>query len=258
VLGITPRFVANIITSRQPLVVASIDRYSPYYGVEQTPEGFHLVPKTLGEGLASRARFLPKLKDRYQTMIAALVNRTVNDTLPYDAYPDSFFPQPPNAQTARQTLREWGVWTSLGRWSAIYISPYKYHHLRPRPEKVIDNWIQDPTSFWAMVHARDLDDDAALIQRQFGRLLALADQWQMRVYVVNLPEHPLNQAGYRPGAYERYLELVRTSLKDTPFLDLRDMIPADGFYDAGHVTLPNALRVTDRIIAFMKTHNEPL
>src|SRR5690606_6616258 len=63
VLGITPRFVANIHHGQSALEI-TFDRYSPYYSIEYNEEGGYLVEKSWWEGLVSRARFLPKQRGR--------------------------------------------------------------------------------------------------------------------------------------------------------------------------------------------------
>jgi len=93
-----------------------------------------------------------------------------------------------------------------------------------------------------------------MIRQQFARLLAFTRGHDVRLYVVNLPEIGWNRDGYRPGRYERYEALVRESLEDTPFLDLRTMLGPDEFYDAGHATLPGALRVSRRVVDFVRDH----
>jgi len=258
VVGITPRFVSNIISWDEPPLYGAINRYSPYYAVEHTPEGSRLVAKPWWEGLAGRVRFLSKQRQRYLTAMFTVLNRIMGDTLPYPVYEEAYFTKIRRSGTpgpmVLRSIRVFKLRPSLGRWSAIYISPYKYHHGAPRSLQSITGWIQHPESFWYAVHAWEPAEDAALIHRQFERLKTLAEQWNTRLYVVNLPEHPVNRAGYRPGRYEQYLELVQASLGDTPFLNLRDLFQEEGFYDAGHLTLPASVQMTDRVSAFIQTH----
>jgi hypothetical protein len=74
VLGITARFVGNIPKNISPLAPA-INRYSPFYSVEQTSHGSHLIPKNKWKGLVSRARFLLKQQPRYLAAISTLLSR---------------------------------------------------------------------------------------------------------------------------------------------------------------------------------------
>jgi hypothetical protein len=226
VLGVTPRFVANIPRGRSPLVGA-IDRYSPHFRVQNRPDGLLLADKGLLDSLQAMTQFLLfKQPNRYLSAVASVVRRA----LPEDRR---------------------SAW--VARWLQIYGSPYKFHRLPRVPEEGVRAWMSRPTSFWYAVHQWEPDADAFVIRRQFARLLAFTREHSVRLYVVNLPESVWNREGYRPGCYERYEALVRESLGDTPFLDLRTMLGPDEFYDAGHATLPGALRVSRRVIDFVRT-----
>ena len=72
--------------------------------------------------------------------------------------------------------------------------------------------------------------------------------------VVNLPEHPWNREGYRPEYYQNYLEVVQGALGDTPFLNLREFLELDEFYDVGHPTLAGAVHLSDRVVEFVEKH----
>jgi len=227
VLGVTPRFVANIPRGRSPLV-AAIDKYSPQFRVQNGPDGPHLADKGLLDSVQARTRFLLfKQPSRYLSAVASVGRRA----LPED----------------RRS-------TWIARWLQIYGSPYKFHLLPRMSPEGIRAWMSRPTSLWYAAHQWEPDADAPVIRRQFARLLAFTRGHDVRLYVVNLPEIVWNRDGYRPGRYERYEALVRESLEDTPFLDLRTMLGPDEFYDAGHATLPGALRVSRRVVDFVRDH----
>jgi len=227
VMGVTPRFVANIPRGQSPLI-AAIDRYSPHFRVELGPDGPRLVPKRLSESLAARGRFLFfKQPSRYPAAAASVI---------------------------RGNLSKDGQPSWLIGWLQSYGSPYRYHLLAPIPREAIQAWINQPTSFWFAVHRWEPDTDAKVIHQEFDRLFAFTRRHGTRLHVVNLPESVWNRESYAPGRYERYEALVRESLKDTPFLDLRMMLGPDEFYDAGHATLPGALRVSRRVIDFVRDH----
>ncbi len=224
VLGITPRFVANIPRGQSPLV-AAIDRYSPYCRVEPTEHGTQLTPKLESESLLGLFRLLGKQQPRYRAAFAMLGDRL---------------------------LVAAGLQSGFNRLLQTYQSPYKYHHLLPWPAQAIKGWLRDPDSFWFKTHRWDPASDRALIRRQFQRLLRVMERHGTRLYVVNIPEHPLNREAYSAGRYETYLRIVRESLGDTPFLDLRELLGPGEFYDAGHPTLPGAVRVTERVLEFIR------
>ena len=254
VVGITPRFVSNIISeNKQRLFVSTVGRYSPYYRIESTPEGLRLVDKTYLQSWAGRLRFLTKAPERYATAVLAVLNRLMDDPVPYPDYEQEYFARVPPPRTLLESVRLLGPRAGLGRWSAVQISPYRYHQQLPRPLEVVERQVENRKGFWQRVYAWEPADDAALIHSQFDRLARIAHEWNMRVYIVNLPEHPFSRARYRTGRYEQYLKLVETSLCNTPFLNLRDMFSAEDFYDTGHLTMAAGVRMTDRVIAFMQT-----
>jgi hypothetical protein len=193
--------------------------------VEETPFGPRLVPKGFWAGLASRVRFVGKQPPRYLAAVSTLVRRLLNGESAYD------------------------------RWLRRQSSPYKYQDLEKWPRSAIREWLNNPNSFWFKVHAWNPEEDAASIQRQFARLLELTERREIRLYIVNLPEIVWNRERYRPGYYERYLALVQASIGRTPFLNLRDILEPEEFYDIGHATLPGAIRVTDRVVEFIKNQD---
>jgi hypothetical protein len=227
VLGVTPRFVANIPRDQSPLV-AAIDRYSPHFQVELGPDGPRLVPKRLLDSLQARSRFLLFKQSRRYLSAAASV---IRGNLPKDGPPS---------------------W--LSGWLQEYGSPYKFHLLPRVPPAEIQAYINRPTSFWFAVHRWEPDTDATAIRQEFDRLLAFTGRHGIGLYVVNLPESVWSREAYQPGRYERYEGLLRKSLGHTPFLDLRTMLGPDEFHDAGHATLPGALRVSRRVIDFVRDH----
>ena len=254
VMGITPRFVGSILSDGRKPLAASITRYSPYFTVDTTSAVPRLVEKPFLDGLRSRIRFIGKQRERFRAAIAGVVNAVVDDGTPYERYLDDF----PAIQAGIPSfVRSEGLQTSMSRLTRLYVSPYRYHHLEPWPVSRIQRWSSETDSFWYLTHHWNPTSDSALVQARFDRLNAYLERCGTRLYVVNLPEHPLIQRGYLPGYYEAYLGLVRSAVPDSTFLDLRTMMRAEDFYDAGHLTLESALRVSERTIAFLKNH-EPV
>jgi hypothetical protein len=244
VVGITPRFVANITHGVSPLAQA-INRYSPRFRVEPANDGPRLHEKTRPEGLLSRLRFLSKQQGRYHAAVCATVLRQLERVTnlppspwlaPLDQAPDRV-----DIQTVDGLLR-------------LCRAPYKYHHLRPMTRAVISGWMSDTNSIWYKVHQWEPERDAFNVSTRLTRLRETCHRLGIDLYVVNLPEHPMNRVRYQPGRYEAYLNLVRGSLGDTPFLDLRELLSAEEFYDAGHATLRGAIVVTDRTIEFLRAY----
>ncbi len=264
VLGISPRFVANIPYQYSPLVDA-INRYSPFYCVGKTSSGSYLIPKNRWESLVSRMRFQQKQQPRYLAAFSALLFRFLDDGLPYESFIQEFpkirafrsalsMRSLNNLSSAIDYVQDIGVGTSVGRWLRIKTSPYKYHHLVPwHPENMV-KWLHHPESFWVKVYAWDPQKSESTVRLQFAQLLTFTSKHGIQLYVVNLPENALSRALYDPINYQNYHNLVLDSLDNVPFLDLREMLSEQDFYDVVHANLSGALRVTDKVVQFIKNH----
>lgn len=263
VLGISPRFVANIPQQGSPLVGA-IRKYSPLYSVEQTKKGSRLINKTKLEGFVSRARFLLKQQSRYRSALCACTHHFLKEDIAYEKFYEDF-PQMrailgilkfriSDVSVASEFIRQVGLKSALGRWLRVYISPYKYHYLPPMRPEIIMEWLSDPDSFWVDVHAWDPQINESTVRFQFARLLEFTNEHKIQLYVVNLPENVLSRSLYDPINYQNYYNLVLGSLGNVPFLDLREMLSEKDFYDVMHANLSSALRVTDRVVQFVKNH----
>jgi hypothetical protein len=57
---------------------------------------------------------------------------------------------------------------------------------------------------------------------------------------------------YERGRYQEYLALTREALGDTPFLNLRELLTPEEFYDLAHPTFEGAQRETDLVVKFVK------
>ena len=244
VIGVTPRFVANI-PRRERIFARSLTRYSPRYKVDYSPYHSTLVEKRVWEGALARGRFLLKQPGRYRAALCTVFLRTL-----LRSRPEAF-----TAVAARSgeptTARFMGRRPSLARVERCR-SPYHYRGGSPESAESIERGIRHPDSFWYEAHHWNPEAELSEIRAQFERLRRLAAELDVEVFAVNLPEHPLNRAGYDPAAYASYLELVRESFEPTHFLELRELIAAGDFYDAGHVTVNGAHIVTDTTIAFLR------
>ncbi|MGH7822953.1 MAG: hypothetical protein ACREQ9_24615 [Candidatus Binatia bacterium] len=261
VVGIDPRFIADMPASGSPLATA-IDRYSPHYRVVATSEGERLERKTWLEGWIGRARFLTKQQMRYRSALCAAAMRLLPPDVPYEDFlPDfpamrSFIQvlwfQPAAIPAAVDFARDVGWGAAAGRWLRLYTYPYKYHYLPPMPRKGMEGWMSARSSFWVQVHRWNPREHEAEVRSGISRLLAFAERHRIRLYVVNLPENPRSLRRYDPENYRTYLSLVRDAFGDTPFLDLHDMFEDEDFYDVVHATLGPAIRLSDRVIAFVR------
>jgi hypothetical protein len=251
VVGISPRFVANLPEER-PLM-PSIDLYSPYFGVEETPIGPRLKPKTSWERWTSSLRFLMfKQQRRYLAAIAALARDYLgeNQGAHLGGERDRSLIQAPLLLVNRLTHK------ALGNYLRRAASPYKYHHLQPMRIEGLKRWLRDPNSWWHRVHSWDPDANETMIADQFRRLREFAENEGITLYVINLPENIESRELYHGQNYQRYLDLVQRNLGSTPFLDIHAMLGPGEFYDVVHATLPGAKRVTKTVIEFIKEHRD--
>lgn len=243
VLGITPRFIGNIPRRPAP-VVESITRYSPHWNAVDSPTGPVLERKTALEGLVARFSFQFKQQARYKSAICTAALHMMNG---------GRMPELPEGGARSGDGRLAHLGDEL-EWRLYFCrAPYRYHGLRVKgtPEGA-RSWLTSPRSFWPRVHAWDPYSERAMIEAQLGRIVQFTRDHDIALYVVNLPEHPENQAQYRPGHHDRYMEIVRAVIGDTPFLDLRDMLGPDDYLDHAHADLAAARRVTARTIEFIR------
>jgi hypothetical protein len=252
VLGISTRFIADIPVER-PFEIG-LDRYSPHYRVEGAgTAGPRLVEKSPLEGLVGRFRFLiHKQAPRYQVAVSALARPLIPSALS-EASSARDAPGQPLGSRIRQLVFGRDVSeTGLDGLIADLISPYKYRKMAPWTREELVAWLDYPDTWWKDVHAWDPDEDRRAVVGRLERLLDVVRSHQIELYVVNLPEREVSRRRYDERSYSRYLELVRTTLGDTAFLDLRDALPDDEFHDLEHATLEGSLRVTNDAIAFVR------
>jgi len=258
VLGISPRFVANLPESRP--FMTGLDLYSPYFGVEETPAGPRLKAKTQWQNWSSWLRFVMfKQQKRYRAAVAALTRDYLGATL--ESHQDAESVRKPLQsllheplvtlnRMAQRALRE------LQDYARRAASPYKYHYLKPMRLEGLRSWLRGPKSWWGQVHSWDPDINETMIADQFRRLREFAENERIAMYVINVPENIESRQLYEIRNYRRYLELVQSNLGSTPFLDLQAMLDPGEFYDVVHATLPGAKRVTETVIDFIKTHRD--
>lgn len=219
VLGISPRFVANIPKARP--FPEGIDRYSARFSVRRADDDVYLEPKGLVSGLASRLRFKgAKEPTRFRTGVRAVAH----------SWLVAAAPESPQVEAL-----------------AVKVSPYKYAELDPVPPNELRAWLTSPDSWWAEVFAWSPSTNAPEVQSDFARLLAVVDRHHMELVVVDMPERDLVRTLYRPES-EGLQPLVRTAIGGRPFVDLTRFLGPDEFYDAEHSTPEGSARLTRAVI----------
>jgi hypothetical protein len=256
VLGISPQFMANLPEDRP--FMTGINLYSRFFRVEQTSSGPQLMPKTSWEGWRGRLRFLLlKQQARYLAAITGVLRHfLINE-------PGQLYFHPQHRSSESPILRQLGTLmkitssTALGRYLNDYPSPYRYHHLEPMPVETLRQLLRMPDSWWTRIHAWNPETSSEVFTARFKRLRALTTDRGKLLYVVNLPEHEESRKLYRSEYYQSYLNLIRRVVEDTPFLDLREALTKEEFYDAVHVKRSGAAQVTDMVIGLMRNLDGP-
>jgi hypothetical protein len=234
VVGITPRYVANIPSDEESPLVGAINRYSPYYRVEKTAlGGSHLVRKSRFEGWLGWARFQQKQHVRYRPALGGLLYEAYGRYLQGNALADGLAP-------------------ILERYVAASTSPNRLRDHGPWRLDELQTMFFARKSFWSKTRDWDPSEDASRLETQLTGLKRLATNWGTQLYVVNLPEHPMVRRAYKGERYQKYQSLTREALGDTPFLDLRELLSAEEFFDIAHPTFEGAQRETELVVEFVK------
>ena len=252
VVGISARFVSNIRRRPSPLIT-SIDQYCPRYRVELTEDGPRLVEKSAVESLWARRHFWSKQQPRFKAGLCSAGLLVMPADVPYSEFGEDL----KDLQTLPRSLalvRKIGLRAALGRCLRAYTLPYKYHQLEPRPPKMFVRWMTSHPSVWLHVYRWNPTPDEAAVRRQFDQLLDFAKEHQVKVFVFNTPEHEQCRAQYSTENYEEYLRIVKASIGNTPFVDLREALSANEFYDAVHGTFDGAMHLTDEVIPFLQNN----
>jgi hypothetical protein len=261
VLGISPRFIANIPENRA--LKGGIDRYSPYFSTLQNDAGLVLVPKNPAESLISRYRFLVyRQPDRYRTAIISLSSHLIAG--------DLFSQHDGNSKTAIQKtlnrlFKRPGIRGIIGNTQykraldydftevlAWMSSPYKYRLNPPVNINGLISWMDEKNSWWQDVHTWNPHATIQATTASLERFNSEITENDIDLFVVNMPERDVSRIRYKKEHYDAYLELVRNTLGNAHFLDLQDFLQTGEFHDLEHSIYPGSLRLTDKIISYMK------
>jgi hypothetical protein len=207
----------------------AIDRFSPAVRVDRA--AVELVPKNLLEGLWSRARFRAQQGRRYKSALLALWRLEL-------------------APEVRADLA--GAPLPLDR----RFTASRYHHRAHVSHDAVLARLAEPSTNLRVMVDWDYSQNSGVIHEQFARLRRFASAHEIALYAVLMPERSEVRALYGEGVWERYAELVRASLIDTPLLDLREFLRDDEFFDATHADVHGARRVSERVARFVAAGGE--
>ncbi len=265
VLGVSPRVIGNIPAQR-PFSLG-LDRYSPFYSARNTDSGIELAPKGFIDSIHARLKFLTqKQSGRFRTALLAMLSNWLAEGKAVDLDPNADISQ----RTAQQRLLEKLFKHPLvvriirnGRFRraldfefsqvlAWLISPSKYL-LSERPGiEGLKDWLTDPGSWWETVHSWNPMETQAQTSARINRLTKFIRMHQIRLMVINLPERDFSRELFDDAYYRAYLDLVRGSLGDVPFLDYREFSSSDEFYDVEHTVYRGSLRLSEEVIRQLK------
>ncbi len=224
-LGITTRFVGDLRTRPSPLQ-EGIDRYSPHFTVQEGGHPPELVPRSAFGALGARLALLRLQPDRYRRGLYGIARSAAIAVDP-----------------------SWEARLDVGP-----VSVSKHLEGKLASEADIRKWLATPGNHWDLVHGWDPAQHRDRVTREFSLLTDYTRRHDIALYVVNLPELSWNRELYEPGRYEAYLEIVRSALGDRPFLDLRTFLADDDFFDDAHPVWRAAVRVSERVAAFIDEH----
>jgi len=265
VLGIAPRFIANIPDER-PFRLG-LDLYSPYFSIRQDETGLWLVRKNWIEGMLARARFLAyKQPKRFRTAFWALLNQWMYEELSAAEGPgmpvksgsrepsavDRIFKLPLVVKLVHFTGFKRILDYDFSELLAWHISPYKYSLNPPMNLEGLLGWMTHPDSWWRTVYNWDPVQTEQATSARIERLLEFTGKHDIRLLVVNMPDRDLSRDMFDERNYQAYVDLVRNAVGASRFLDLREFLRSEEFYDSEHAMPVGALRLSDAVIDYMK------
>jgi hypothetical protein len=261
VLGIAPRFIANIPDDRP--FAPGLNRYSPYYSAVQEPHRIALRPKTILDGARARIRFLiRKEPERFRISFVAVANRVLwrNGYAPggettlargldwlFTTYPVARLIDALGYPQARQFS-----FSVIVRW---IISPYKFSLNKPiqyRPMTREEYNKEDLGGVWRRTYDWDPTKEEAKTRARLKYLVDFVKRHGIRMLVINLPERDFSRVLFDENNYRAYLDLVRDELDGMEFMNLRDFLDTVDFYDREHTTPAGSARLSDEIIRRMR------
>lgn len=266
VLGISPRFIANIPGER-PFSIG-LDLYSPYFSVTQVESGLSLVRKNWIEGMLARARFLAyKQPGRTRTALLALFNHWMYEKRSAAEGPgmpvavgsrqlspvDRVFRIPVVAELVRLAGFKRILDYDFSALLAWHISPFKYSLNPPMDLEGLLGWMRNPDSWWRTVFTWDPLQTEQETAGRLKRLVEFTNRHDIRLLIVNMPERDIGRDMYDDEKYQAYLDLVGNAAGASAFLDFRGFLRPNEFYDAEHSMPTGSLRLTDAIIDHLLT-----
>jgi len=227
-VAVTPRLLQGYAPGQRPLPIV-LNRYSPHFALDERVEPQVLVEKSFASSLLSRVRLAAHSGVRFQRALRAALLAV-------------------RARVRGEDL------DALFRAHGLVGS--RFFDTRPLDKRQYYDWartgsgILPSMQYFFELRTMDARTRRDAIVTQFARLRAIAARNDCRILVVNMPEGGwARQFFYKPGIHEAYMEVLREAVGDLPFVDLRDELPDEGFFDWMHPTRDAALTLSRRVAA---------
>ena len=265
VLGISPRFIGNIPDVR-PFSLG-LNLYSPFYAARYSEAGIELIPKGLVDSLKSRIDFIThKQNSRSQIAFLAIFNYWLSEGNDINFDPNAYM----NQRTIRQKLADQPFKHKLFKiilrkidylrvldfeFSQVltwFISPYKYTLDEPHKPENLKKWLTDPHSWWRTVYTWNPRKTRTKTAASLKRFTDFIKIHNIQLMVINFPEMDISRELFDEDNYQSYLDIVTESLGDTSFLNFRELLTPEEFFDAEHTVFKGSLRLSNEVIKKLK------
>jgi hypothetical protein len=219
VLGVTPLFLLEVPTLDKSYLPGVIDRYSPFVRLDIKSRPARLVRKGRVGSLVARYRYLTHQSRRYQGALRGVMRAAILAVSP-------------------------GLANRY--WVRFKLVPSIYHHLPPRnPKEHLERFRRnnppppDPVAL------------AASVRTRWSTLQGFMADYNIDLYVVNMPQSTSLRDDFFADTYDEYEQLLRSLVGEVPFLDLARFLPDADFYDITHPNLAAAQRISRLVAHFM-------
>jgi hypothetical protein len=222
IVGVTPRFLQGYAPGDRPLPIV-LNRYSPYYALDESVEPQILVRKSRLASLLARIRLAGHSGARYTKAVRAML-------------------------LAARTRARGGDLESAFR--AHYLVASRFFDEGPRDKRQYYEQARAGGGYNPPLRKMDLRQRRAAVVRDFDRVRAIARRNAARVVIVNLPEGGwARRFFYDRGIHEAYVAVLREAVGDLPLVDLWEALPDKGFVDWVHPTMDGGLLLSRAVAA---------
>lgn len=238
IIGTSPRFLANIPSNRP--FQSAINSYSGW-SVETDGEVVTFQKESWPKALVAHAKFIGQQSMRFQAALRAWLS------IPLEAVGEL---KPVAALVQRIGLSD--AWEARLYSFGSPTRPYKFELMGHMPNDAVAGvFIDNPSSFWPDVAAWDATAERTTVAESLKRLVTFLQERQIAVAIVNMPERSVAGEAYKFD-YSQYLGAISDGIGSAPFLDLRNFSRDGEFHDLEHTLPQGSMRLTDRVIDWVR------